>query len=248
MTPLLVLLFGFHPGDRGRHRPALRVGHKERSAPPSTASGKTVDWRIVGGSRRGSVPAAIATLVRDGPFRDAGRDQRLRPAQPAARRALLADRRRGLLPRQDHRLGRPTIDAMERPASDAGRCCSALVLGVLVSITSVGAGALGTTALLILYPQAARRAHRRQRHRARGAADADRRHRPLADGLGRFRPDGRRCSSARSPAIIVGSLLGSRASDSVLTPVLAVTCWSSADGCSRAHEHWPAGSNRSTAL
>ena len=24
MTPLLVLLFGIHPGDRGRHRPALR--------------------------------------------------------------------------------------------------------------------------------------------------------------------------------------------------------------------------------
>ena len=45
------------------------------------------------------------------------------------------------------------IDAMEDRRTTQWTVLLGAVLGVLVSITSVGAGALGTTALLILYPK-----------------------------------------------------------------------------------------------
>ena len=61
MTPLLVLLFGFHP--------ATAVGTDLLYASVTKTAGtvvhgkrETVDWRIVGGLAFGSVPAAIATL------------------------------------------------------------------------------------------------------------------------------------------------------------------------------------------
>ena len=63
---------------------------------------------------------------------------------------------------------------------------SALLLGVLVSISSVGAGAIGVVALVLLYPHLPMAQDRRLRHRPRGAADAGRRARPLDDGLGRL--------------------------------------------------------------
>jgi hypothetical protein len=53
------------------------------------------------------------------------------------------------------------------------------VLGVLVTISSLGAGALGVTALLLLYPRLADGDHRRVRHRPCGAADPGGRYRAL---------------------------------------------------------------------
>src|SRR6188472_3769451 len=61
MTPLLVLLFGFHP--------ATAVGTDLLYASVTKTVGtyvhgsrKTVDWHIVGRLASGSVPAAIVTL------------------------------------------------------------------------------------------------------------------------------------------------------------------------------------------
>ena len=61
MTPLLVLLFGFHP--------STAVGTDLLYASVTKTAGtvvhgkrQTVDWKIVGGLALGSVPAAIATL------------------------------------------------------------------------------------------------------------------------------------------------------------------------------------------
>src|SRR4029078_1765064 len=62
MTPLLVLLFGFHP--------ATAVGTDLLYASVTKSVGtvvhhkeQTVDWRIVGGLASGSIPAAIVTLL-----------------------------------------------------------------------------------------------------------------------------------------------------------------------------------------
>src|SRR5437588_10441498 len=61
MTPVLVLLFGFHP--------ATAVGTDLLYASVTKSVGtavhgsqKTVDWHIVGGLALGSVPAALVTL------------------------------------------------------------------------------------------------------------------------------------------------------------------------------------------
>src|SRR5437764_10913655 len=61
MTPVLVLLFGFHP--------ATAVGTDLLYASVTKSVGtavhgsqKTVDWHIVGGLALGSVPAAVVTL------------------------------------------------------------------------------------------------------------------------------------------------------------------------------------------
>ena len=61
MTPILVLLFGFHPVT------AVGTDLLYASVTKSVGTavhhkGKTVDWHIVGGLALGSVPASIATL------------------------------------------------------------------------------------------------------------------------------------------------------------------------------------------
>ena len=61
MTPLLVLLFGFHPAT------AVGTDLLYASVTKSVGTavhhkGQTVDWHIVGGLATGSIPAAIVTL------------------------------------------------------------------------------------------------------------------------------------------------------------------------------------------
>jgi len=97
-----------------------------------------------------------------------------------------------------------------------------VTLGVLVSVTSVGAGALGTTALLILYPRLPV---------ARIAASDIAHAVPLTliAGIGHWLIGSVNFGlmfallAGSIPGIIVGSLLGGRASDAILRPVLAIT-------------------------
>jgi len=95
-------------------------------------------------------------------------------------------------------------------------------LGVLVSVTSVGAGALGTTALLILYPKL-------PIARIAGSDIAHAVPLTLIAGLGHWAMGSVDFSLMFSllvgsiPGIILASLLATRSSDSVLRPILAVT-------------------------
>jgi uncharacterized membrane protein YfcA len=97
-----------------------------------------------------------------------------------------------------------------------------VILGVLVSITSVGAGALGTTALLILYPKL-------PVARIAGSDIAHAVPLTLIAGIGHWLMGSVDFTLMGAlligsiPGIIVGSLLGSRSSDAVLRPILAVT-------------------------
>ena len=223
MTPILVLLFGFHP--------ATAVGTDLLYASVT----KTVGTAVHGKRRTRRLANRHGTCMR----------QRARPrsspifvmsrvgtlerhaagvSQPVPRVGAAADQHLGLLPAVDPPLGRSaTSDALElgRRTPLDGRS-SALVLGVLVTVTSVGAGALGTTALLILYPRLPVARIAAQRHRPCGSADSDCGYRPLADRLGRFhlmlallaRIDPRH--HHRQPAC------GTKATDNVHRPVLAV--------------------------
>jgi hypothetical protein len=114
------------------------------------------------------------------------------------------------------------IQAMEPRSLQRRTVLLGATLGVLVSVTSVGAGALGTTVLLILYPRLPV---------ARVAASDIAHAVPLTliAGLGHWLMGSvdfglmLALLAGSVPGIVVGSLLGSRSSDGTLRPVLAGT-------------------------
>ena len=152
MTPILVLLFSFHP--------ATAVGTDLLYASVTKSVGtavhgkrETVDWKIVGGLACGSVPAAIAHSVRDEPVRNHGARTARCILNLLLGGSAAPDQLRGLLPAVDPELGRASLRRLPDARMSRWTILLGAILGVLVSVTSVGAGALGTTALLILYPK-----------------------------------------------------------------------------------------------
>lgn len=220
MTPLLVLLFGFHP--------VTAVGTDLLYASVTKTVGTavhgkqgTVDWRIVGALACGSAPAAILTIF-----------VMSQVGTLAANAAGVLDLLLGisLLVTSISVFFRPQIlkwaghriHDMETKRRRRWTVLLGVSLGVLVSVTSVGAGALGTTALLILYPRLPI---------ARVAASDIAHAVPLTliAGLGHWMMGSVDFTLMLAllvgsiPGIIVGSLLSARASDSLLRPVLAIT-------------------------
>ena len=151
MTPLLVLLFGIHP--------ATAVGTDLLYAGVTKISGSLVhglndaiDWRVTRRLATGSVPAAALSLLI---LSHLGVDSKgtsavitttlgialiLTAVTLIFRRRLLAAVASFLEKRSDKEIGLLTTTL-------------GAVLGVLVSISSVGAGAIGVTVLLMLYPK-----------------------------------------------------------------------------------------------
>ena len=220
MTPLLVLMFGFHPAT------AVGTDLLYASVTKSVGTvvhhkGQTVDWKIVGSLACGSVPAAIVTLTIMAYLGING-----------ARSAFVLNVLLGsaLLVTSIAVFFRPRIlrwagnhiDEMETRRVTRWTVILGAVLGVLVSITSVGAGALGTTALLILYPKL-------PVARIAGSDIAHAVPLTLIAGIGHWLLGSVDVTLMLSllagsiPGIIVGSLLATRSSDAVLRPILAVT-------------------------
>lgn len=220
MTPLLVLLFNFHP--------VTAVGTDLLYASVTKTVGTavhgkqgTVNWRIVASLAVGSVPAAIVTLVvmsRVGTMSG----HAIAPLNLILGAALLLTSisvffRPWILSWAGHH-----IHALEPSQLRRWTVLLGVMLGILVSVTSVGAGALGTTALLILYPRLPV---------ARIAASDIAHAVPLTliAGIGHWMMGsvdfglmlGLLAGSV--PGIVIGSLLSNRSSDAVLRPVLAVT-------------------------
>ena len=114
------------------------------------------------------------------------------------------------------------IHAMEDSRLSGWTVLLGVLLGILVSVTSVGAGALGTTALLILYPRLPV---------ARIAASDIAHAVPLTliAGIGHWLMGSVDLTlmfallAGSIPGIIVGSLLSGRSSDALLRPILAIT-------------------------
>ena len=150
MTPLLILLFGIHP--------SVAVGTDLLFAAATKSAGttahgmsQTVDWRITRNLALGSVPATFATLVAlhwfGAPTRATehlmsvalGIALLLTAAVTLARARIVEYAGRKLRPMPPRRVTVLTV-------------LTGLVLGVVVSLSSVGAGAIGVTALILLYP------------------------------------------------------------------------------------------------
>ncbi|MEZ5644321.1 MAG: sulfite exporter TauE/SafE family protein [Burkholderiaceae bacterium] len=155
MTPILIFFFGV--------KPYLAVGtdllfaaFTKLGGTVSLARRRLVPWRVVGHLSAGSLPAAIITLFIL---------HRLGPASAAVQSIITSTLGVALLltaiatfykALKGHRAPRQ-IAADQQDQATRARHWSYPVLfgaliGVLVTITSVGAGAIGVTVLLLLYP------------------------------------------------------------------------------------------------
>jgi len=151
MTPLLILVFGIHP--------ATAVGTDLLYAAATKSAGtwvhslnRSIDWRLVGRLAAGSIPATALTLLALSRFGiDNGAAQGLitgvLSGALAATAAVLMFRRRILALWEAH------VGDLTRGRKTALTVLIGAALGMMVSISSVGAGALGVTAVMLLYPR-----------------------------------------------------------------------------------------------
>jgi len=154
MTPLLVLLFGIHP--------ATAVGTDLLYAAITKSGGSivharrgSVDWRIVGLLAAGSLPATVLTLTLVAHFAPNGLGGATNLISTVLGAALLLTAASLIFRRHLQAFALAHFSAAPNPHRTAAlTVITGLFLGTLVSISSVGAGALGVTALLFLYPKA----------------------------------------------------------------------------------------------
>jgi uncharacterized membrane protein YfcA len=217
MTPILVLLFGVAPGTA--------VGTDLLFAATTKIFGSavhgwksTVDWKIVRRLASGSVPAALATLVGISYFGKLGKETShivitvLGCMLLVTAAATLFQKQLAVFAKKNERL------------DDSGSLLPTVglgvVLGLAVTISSVGAGAIGVTALLMLYPAL-------RVSRIVGSDIAHAVPLTLVAGAGHwFIGDVNvelliNLLVGSIPGVIAGSLLSTRSPDHILRPALA---------------------------
>jgi uncharacterized protein len=220
MTPLLVLLFGLDA--------RVAVGTDLLYASLTKAAGSavhgsagTVDWRVTGRLATGSLPASILTV---------SVIYLLGPTSKHLSAIITAVLGAALIITAICVFARPLLLRVLRavvPATIFEHRAIATVLvgallGVLVSISSVGAGAIGMTALVLLYPEV-------PVARLVGSDIAHAVPLTLIAGIGYWllgSVDGVLLVSlllGSVPGIALGSLLASRVPEVVLRPALAAT-------------------------
>lgn len=219
MTPLLILLFGIHP--------ATAVGTDLIYAAVTKTGGsivhgynRTVDWRLVLRLATGSIPATIVTvgvlyfLKIDSKATSLLITRTLGVALLLTAALLLF--RKPLLRWYDANVGELKPERVRRLTILTG-----VVLGVLVTLSSVGAGAIGVTALVMLYPKMEPR-------RIVGSDIAHAVPLTLVAGLGHSILGSINTHILVSllagsiPAIIVMSLVAARASETAIRVALAI--------------------------
>jgi uncharacterized membrane protein YfcA len=151
MTPLLILLFGIHPstavGTDLLYAAATKTGG-------SVVHGwaRSIHWPAVIRLASGSIPASILTLIVLWQLHlDSAAARSLVNIVLSFALMLTAASlifRKAIMERLRERMERLDAYTIARATVLVGAA-----LGVLVSISSVGAGAVGVTALLLLYPQ-----------------------------------------------------------------------------------------------
>jgi uncharacterized membrane protein YfcA len=154
MTPLLVLFFGISP--------ATAVGTDLLYASVTKALGGwvhsrngSVDWKVVGLLSLGSLPAALITVAL---LKYLALDAKTLKGLVTgvlsvallltATALLLKDWIKKIAQREDG-----TVYELHHRHLPAATIVTGVVVGTLVTISSIGAGVLGTVALLFLYPR-----------------------------------------------------------------------------------------------
>ena len=220
MTPILVLFFGVHP--------ATAVGTDLLYASATKTAGTlvhglnhTIDWRIVRRLASGSVPATALTLLVISRYDVYG---------PGSARVLslvlgimLMLTALSLIFRARFLSVMAPVTARLTPRGAMRlTVLTGVLLGGLVTLSSVGAGALGVTALLMLYPK----------ERMAVIVGSDIAHAvplTLVAGAGHWFlgsvdwPLLTSLLTGSVPGIMLGSYLSAKVPDSVLRPILALT-------------------------
>ena len=220
MTPLLILLFGVHP--------ATAVGTDLLYASATKAVGTlvhglnhTVRWRIVMLLAMGSVPATALTLLVMSKFDLSGTVAAGIIASVLGVLLLLTSLSL-FFRRQFLAFAGTRLMAIEPRQTTLLTVTTGAVLGVLVTISSVGAGALGVTALLLLYP-------RLPMAIIVGSDIAHAVPLTLVAGVGHWFlgsvdwPLFTSLLTGSVPGIILGSYISAHVPDAVLRPILATT-------------------------
>ncbi len=156
MTPILIFGFGI--------KPILAVGtdllfaaFTKLGGTVNLALARRVDWKIVGTLSLGSVPAALLTV---------GALHYFGAAQEAVQKVMTTTLGFALLltaaatlykavkgtQQPQREISAEALIEATKPRHAALPILFGAMIGVLVSLTSVGAGAIGVTALMLLYP------------------------------------------------------------------------------------------------
>jgi uncharacterized protein len=150
MTPILVLLFGIHPATAVGTDLLYAAATKTVGTAVHGFSG-TIVWRLTGLLALGSAPTAILMiflLMYFGPF-GAGASSVITLLLGCA---LLLTALAMLLRSRLEALAASRAGRLSTTARAVLTVLTGVALGVFVSLSSVGAGALGVTALVFLYP------------------------------------------------------------------------------------------------
>ena len=155
MTPILIFFFGIKP-YLAIGTDLLFAAFTKMGGTVKLARARLVDWRIVAHLSAGSIPAALLTLW---VLRQLG------PAEPAVQSVMTTTLGGALLltaaatlykalRRTPAALRSHTSAAVDarKPRHWSLPLLLGAVIGTLVTLTSVGAGAIGVTVLIILYP------------------------------------------------------------------------------------------------
>jgi uncharacterized protein len=151
MTPLLILLFGIHP--------STAVGTDLLYAAATKTGGsivhgwsRSIHWPAVIRLACGSIPAAVLTLLVTWQLGLSAASQRSLVNLVLCFGLLLTATalifRKSIMERY-----RRKFETIDERTTTIATVIVGVALGVLVSLSSVGAGAVGVTALLLLYPR-----------------------------------------------------------------------------------------------
>ena len=151
MTPLLILLFHIHP-TTAVGTDLLFASITKSGGTLVHAVNRSIDWHIVTRLASGSIPASLFTLLvlhllkLDSGTTSVLITRVLGVALLATAMALVFRQR--LLASYARRVG-----VLSEAQTARYTILTGVILGSLVTISSVGAGALGVTALILLYPR-----------------------------------------------------------------------------------------------
>jgi uncharacterized protein len=222
MTPLLVLLFGISP--------ATAVGTDLLYASLTKTLGGwvhgrrgTVDWKVAGLLSLGSLPAAVATIAL---LKYLALDEKTLSGLVTSvlSVALLLTASALLLKSRIKKFAQSRDDMecwLHQRHLSAATIVTGVIVGIMVTVSSVGAGVLGTVALLFLYPrmQAAKVVGTDIVHAVPLTAVAGMGHLALGTVdvvlLGSL-------LLGSLPGIYIGSHLSARVPEAILRPVLAI--------------------------
>ncbi len=227
MTPVLVLLFHIHPAT-AVGTDLLFTAITKIVGTAVHGSRGTIDWRLVGRLAAGSVPATCITVLCLWLLRGPAADPHAAISHSAVNSVLTTALGIAVIITALTLLLRPWLLARfanNAPLSPRKVTILAITLGaalgVMVSLSSVGAGAIGVSALMALYP-------RMPLGRLVGSDIAHAVPLTLIAGAGYWLLGSIDWSLLASllvgsiPGIIVGSLLSARSPDRVLRYILAV--------------------------